>query len=294
MASSTSIYTEHWLKNQVQEKIASANNFLQYSKDHTPFVNNTRVHIPQAASPSSISVDNSSFPLSVNTRSDSDNYYDIHKFSSDAMQVEDMEAVELSYDLKDSILSQDINEIRDIINDYMLYYWAEDAASGSSLVETSSITFDDMLSLAEKFDEDNISRMGRKFIVNPSMAHSLYKIDRFEKTNDLNNNISIDGYVGRLAGFDIFVRDTVLEASGSTGSSALTIIPPSVATGVTEYDVGLAWHPDYVSRAFGDVKLFMTDNHPLYQGTLLSFAVRAGGNKMRSDGKGVYGLVDIS
>jgi hypothetical protein len=283
-----SLQTQIWIKD-IQEKLNSANQFSQFAKDHTVYVNNNTVHIPNAAAPSTVTRNNSTLPLVPTTRTDVDLTYVLDKFNTASKYVEDLEAVELSYGLRQSIFGQDMNELNDVINDWMIYDWSYYAASGASMVETSAVTFADLLSLAQKFDADNISRRGRKLLVTPAIAKAIYSIDRLEKTNDVNNMISIDGYMGRMAGFDIFVRDTVVEATGTTG--AYTIIAPDTATGVTGKDCAIAWHAEYVARAMGTISPFVNEKDALYQGTLLSFAVRSKGSCMRSDGKGVYGLV---
>jgi len=282
------LQTQVWIKD-IQEKISSLNQFTQFALDHSIYVNNNTVHIPNAAAPSAVSRNNATLPLVPTTRTDADLTYILDKFNTAAKYVEDLEAVELSYGLRQSIFGQDWAEINDVINDWMIYDWSNYAASGASMVETTAITFDNLLSLAQKFDADNISRRGRKLLVTPAIAKSLYAIDRLENTNDVNNMISIDGFMGRMAGFDIFVRDTVVEATGSTG--AYTIIAPDTATGVTGFDTAIAWHPSYVARATGAITPFVNEKDALYQATLLSIAVRSKGSCMRSDGKGVYGLV---
>lgn len=283
-----SLQTEVWIRD-IQEKLNSANQFNQFAVNHSIYVANNKVHIPNASAPSSVTRNNATLPLSPTTRTDVDLSYTLDKFSTAAKYVEDLEAVELSYDLRQSIFRQDYAELNDTINDWLLYDWGNSAASGASMVETTAITFDNLLSLGQKFDADNIERRGRKLVVTPAMAKAIYSIDRLENTESTNNMISIDGYMGRMAGFDIFVRDTVLEATGTTG--AYTIYAPDVATGVTGLQCALAWHPDYVARAMGSIVPFIDLNNPLYQGSLLSLAVRSKGSKLREDGKGVYGLV---
>jgi len=285
------LQTQIWIKD-IQEKLSSANQFSQFAKNHSPYVNNNTVHIPNAAAPSLISRNNATLPLVPAARTDVDLTYTLDKFSSAAKYIEDLEAVELSYDLRQSIFGQDMAELNDTVNDWLLYNWALTAASGASLVECTAVTFATMLSLAKKFDADNISRQGRKLICTPAIAEQIYGIDRLENTETVNNMISIDGYIGRMAGFDIMVRDVVLESTGATG--AYTIYAPDVATGKTGFEVALAWHPDYVAAASGTPKVFLTENDPLYQGTLISLGVRNAGKNLRTDGKGVYGIINTS
>lgn len=285
------LQTEIWVQD-IQEALNSANQFSQFAMDHTAFVNNYTVHIPQAGAASDVTRNRSSLPASIGARTDSDLTYNLAHYTTAPKYVFDIKDVELSYAKRQSIFRQDFNELNDTINDWLIYNWASTAASGTSVVESTGITFDTMLNLAKKFDSDNIARRGRKLLVTPSIAKAIYSIDRLENTNDVNNMISIDGYIGRMAGFDIFVRDTVLEATGTTGGSDWTFATPEVATGVTYKEAALAWHPDYVCRAEGDIQVFARENDPAYYGPIMSFGVRHGGKNMRSDGKGVYALVN--
>lgn len=283
------LQTEIWISD-IQEALNSANQFNQFSMDHSAFVENHTVHIPQAAAASSVTRNRTSLPASISERTDSDLTYTLDHFTTDPKNVFNVKDIELSYSKRQSIFRQDFAKLNDTINDWLIYNWAKDAASGSSALETSAITFDDMLELAKNFDADNIPRRGRKLLVTPSIAKEIYSIDRLENTNDVNNMISVDGYIGRMAGFDIFVRDTVLKATGTTGGSDWEFEDPSY-TGSTYHESALAWHPDFVARAQGSIIPFLDEGNPAYYGSIMSFAVRNGGKNIRSDGKGVYSLV---
>jgi len=53
----------------------------------------------------------------------------------------------------------------------------------------------------------------------------------------------------------------------------------------------LFWYEKNVCRSIGEIKVFGSEDNPLYYGDIYSFLLRAGGTIMRKDGKGVIALV---
>ncbi len=278
---------ELWIK-QIREALNDNNDFNRFSVNHSSFVNRGTVHVPNAGSPSDVVRNRTTIPATASNRTDSDLTYDIDHFTTDPIQLGfyKLEDIELSYDKLKSVMSQDMAKLKDTINDWLIYKWAVDAASPSSekIVESSGpIDFSHLLDLAEIMDRDQIPRSNRKLLVNPEIARDLLDIDRLSKTESLNNQVSVDGFIGRLAGFDIIERGRVVETDVGTGD----IVDPTLSGQPT----AVAWHPGFVSKAYGEIEVFERTEDPLVYGSIVSFGVRAGGSHMRTDFKGVYSLV---
>src|SRR5205085_9811269 len=92
-----------------------------------------------------------------------------------------------------------------------------------------------------------------------------------------------NGIIGKLHGFSIMTRSSVLALDAANALKAL-----GSALAATDNLASLAWHKNSVATAIGDKKLFQNLNDPLYYGDVHSVLLMAGGRVRRSDGKGIY------
>ena len=72
------------------------NSFASRSADHSAFVNNKTVHVPNAGAKPGVIKGRTSFPASVKSRTDNDLTYEIGEFTTDPFRVPNAETVELS------------------------------------------------------------------------------------------------------------------------------------------------------------------------------------------------------
>ncbi len=87
---------EIWVAD-IQENLYENNEFLSKSTDHSGYVTNKTVHLPQAGSDPDVEVDREVVPASVTKRTDTDLTYDIHEFTTTPTLVQDFEELQLSY-----------------------------------------------------------------------------------------------------------------------------------------------------------------------------------------------------
>ena len=88
------------------------------------------------------------------------------------------------------------------------------------------------------------------------------------------------GLIGKLYGFDIYERSTVLV---TTSAGALK----TGAAAATDCVAGLAWSDRTVCRAIGNINVFDIAGDAGEFGDVLSVDVAAGGSFVRKDGKGI-------
>ena len=100
-----------WL-NTIQENFYPDNSFAVKSVDDSAFVNNKTVHVPNAGAPSGVTVNRSNLPASVAKRVDNEMTYDIDEFTTDPVHIPNVETVELSYDKRNSVLSNDRQQLQ--------------------------------------------------------------------------------------------------------------------------------------------------------------------------------------
>lgn len=294
------IQKEIWLRTIVENLFAD-DTFAAKAVNDDQYVNQgKKVHIPNAGAPSKVEKNRSTVPATVAKRTDTDVEYDLDEFTTDPVHIPHAETVELSYDKRNSVISQDRAQLFETARQNLLYKWAPDSThivsttGKNAAAHTSSATGnrkglskDDVLTLMTQFDKDNIPQRGRYLLLDAQMYAQL--LSDMTETDAIGFFQAADvkrGIVGSLYGFEVMKRSQVLRYN-----SANTLLEFEKAGAAADNAAGLAWYEGSVSRALGEVKMFDSMDNPLYYGDIYSFLVRCGGAIRRNDKKGVYALV---
>ena len=259
------LQTEIWV-NDIIEPLFADNTFAARSINHSAFVNDKTVHVPNAAAAPGVTKNRASFPASVSTRTDNDLTYTLAEYTTDPFTVPNIDEVELSYDKRSSILSGMRNALADAVHADIVEAWAGTVADRDQVVSTS-LTKKNVIALKKVFDEANIPQMGRCLLLTPEYFNTLLdNLTDAEATAALSGANQQMGTLGKYMGFDLYMRSSLHSNTKVQG---------------------LAWQSDCVSRALGDTKIFDDPQNPLYYGDVFSALVRAAGKAIRYDGKGV-------
>ena len=116
---------EIWL-NDIQEKLFAGNEFITRSTDHSAFVSNKIVHLPQAGILPTVEKDRASYPATIAQRTDADRTYNLGEFTTDPIHITDIDELQTSYDKRNSVLGQHIDVLNDRIALETAYSWATD------------------------------------------------------------------------------------------------------------------------------------------------------------------------
>ena len=295
---------KRYFHNEITEALRADNTFLQFAKNDDAWVNNNSVELPHAGVDPTIVIDRASFPATIAQRTDSATQYILEELSTNPTHLQYSEELTVAYNKRASILDGHIKGLKDKKADRALFKWAENV-SGASIVPTTGtatrtasasgstatvkkIDKIDLLNVRQIFDQDDIPQMGRKLLLTAAMYNDILNIDDFTHAEKLGLTVIPDGMVGRIFGFDIFVRSKANRyATGGT-----TIKDTEAADVATDLGAGLAWHPDFVRRANGSIKVFLEIEKADYYGSIMSAACRFGALNARSDVKGVVSLVE--
>lgn len=292
---------ELWLP-KLQENFFPDNSFAAKSIDDSAFVEAHRVHIPNAGKPSNVEKNRSTFPAAIGTREDQEVTYDLGIFSVDPIRVHNMSDVELTYDKRMSIIVNNRAELQRVVHNDILEQWAK---AYSAIVRTSGsldvahtysgatgkrklVTASDVLKLKTLFDKQLLPAEERYLLLDVDMYNAF--VESLTEGNKLAFQASADaqrGVLGRLYGFGIMSRAQVLRVK----SDAETILFGKEAHEPTELAAGLAWQAGCVSRALGEMNLYLDEKNPTVYGDILSIDQRAGGGHRRFDKAGVALLV---
>jgi len=284
---------EIWLSSIVEPLFAD-NTFAARSVNHSAFVNNKTVHVPNAGGAPNVVKNRSTFPGTASQRNDADLTYTINEYSTDPIHLQHSEEVELSYNKRESILKQMKEVLKDSVHADLIVSWvpsgyakvgtsgaAAPAHMSSATGNRQAMTKADVLAVKKQFDIDDVPQTGRCMLLDAVMYDQLLgSLTESESNAFLASANAQRGIVGTIYGFDIYMRSTVLRVN-----AAGTTINPSAAA--TTSAAGLAWQDGCVGHAEGEHEIFDDTDNPLYYGDIMSALVRAGGSYIRNDKKGV-------
>jgi hypothetical protein len=299
---------EVWV-NQIQETLNMDAAFLPFSTDHSQYVAFGTVHVPQSGANPTVLVNPAVFPLAISARTDTDRTYSLVRYALEPTIVDNLDQLQVSYDKKNSVIGQQISTLVDTIGTRVAYSWSATGAANivyttGSAVATSlspgstgtrkAVALVDIANLAKKLDKDNVSRQGRKLLMQADMFWELFTISEVVRAsyNGFSTNALATGTVAQLFGFDIMVRPTVaIYAKNATSPTAV-----GAATAVDDSYACIAWHPSYVSRALGTITPLYDEGSngngkPEYLGKIFNMEVMLGSAILRDDMKGVAALV---
>ena len=316
MAGTANLLAEIWI-DAIQENVFEDNAYWNKSQDHSQWVDNKIVHVPNAGVVPVITQNPTVYPLPTTQRVDNSLDYQIDQYSAAPWFVTDLELIQIRYDKVKSLIYGMTMQIKQTIGNILPYKWANGVSGNSAKIvfttgATSSTilpsfpgatatgsrklpTLADIASVKNLMDADYMPSEGRYGLIpsalfnNGVLGLSNIIINSYY---DYRTPVVADGKPMAIFGFDLFVRPDVLytDASGNLKAfSNSTGWPSSPAT--TDCFACLFWHQDQVAKAQGETKVFYEAGRPEYQGDLMSAYVMFGGSYLRTDGRGVYLLV---
>ena len=283
------------------------NSFASKSVDDSTFVHAHKVIIPNAGAPSKVQKNRTVKPASVNQRTDHDLEYEIDELTTDPIYIPNIDTVELSYDKRTSIISNDRAQLQNAAHENLLERWGKGVPASNVLLtsgtterdahtsETATgkrkrITKNDLLAIMTRMDADNVPEEGRYLLLDAHMyADLLADLSESDKWMFQNSADVQRGVLGNLWGLNIMKRSKVLRVKNDKA-----LLPWGEDAVAGELAAALAWHDKSVSRALGEVKMFDSTNNPLYYGDIYSFLLRTGGSVRRYDKKGIYLLAEAA
>lgn len=289
------LQVEIWVK-AIIEGLFANNTFAARSVDHSEFVDNKTVHVPNAGAAPNVEKNRTVFPATVTKREDTDLTYDMDEYTVDPVRISHAEQVELSYNKRESIVRQSRRKLAQDIYDSLIYDWIP---AGVQVIETvgsavtahiagatgnrNGMTKKTVEELQTVFDEQDLPEEGRCILLDARMYNQLMNsMTDTEQNNFLSCADPVRGVIGKYLGFDFYKRSKVAKVATDG-----TLKPWSAATVATDCAAGLAWQEDCVSRALGESVLFDDEGNPLYYGDVISFLQRAGGRSIRADKAGI-------
>ena len=258
---------EVWIEQIIAGLYASTAS-INNSVNHSDFIENKIVHVPNAGAAAKILKNVRDLPISVTSREDIDLTYKINDFKISPMLVENIEEIELSYDKLASITAENKAKLAEWVAKDIFKSWV---AGVKNPINGSTGTVKGWLKqIAKQFAKDKVPMQGRYVMMTEDLYYDFLETlsesesQAFHASQDLQK-----GRLGTYMGFTIVGE---------------FLLPKKVKL--------FAWSALSVSRAIGSLKLYSREDDPTYYGSIVSGEMRAGGSVIRNDGKGVAAVDD--
>lgn len=166
----------------------------------------------------------------------------INQAKSFNFQVDDVDNVQAAGDLVDTAMGRAAYALADVSDAFLLKAIAGGAATGNivgaasaPIALTSSNVYENIVTLRTKLDKANAPNTGRTLVVPPEVYALLLLDDRFAKSDAAaGQNALLNGEVGRVAGFTVFMSNNVNTGTGTdTGKTPYFEVTAQVETATT-------------------------------------------------------------
>lgn len=157
-------------------------------------------------------------------------------------QVDDVDKVQAAGDLIDTAMGRVAYALADTSDAFLLKTIAAGAAAGNTVgaasapvALTKDNVYENIVKLRTKLDKANVPNTGRTLVVPPEVYALLLLDDRFAKsTATSGQDALLNGQVGRVAGFTVFMSNNVKTGTGTdTGKTPYFEITAQVETATT-------------------------------------------------------------
>lgn len=291
---------EVWISD-IQETLFQGSEFIMQGTDHSAFVSNKVVHVPQSGSMSAIEKNRSSLPATIAQRTDTELTYTLNDYTTDPVLITDLDELQTSYAKRQSVLRQHLDALNERIGNEVAYEWAPSGSTSLVLRTTGGatslkpnatatgtrnlITKEDVSKMARKLDLDNVPKNDRILLLPTSMYYELFSTDALIR-NDFGRALNmVNGQATEIFGMKVFVRPQVVLFNDTTGKKAV-----GSADAVTDCYGAIAFQKNAVAQALGSIKVFANEDLPEYYGSVFSAQVFHGAKMLRSDNKGVVAM----
>jgi hypothetical protein len=293
---------EIWIAD-IMETLHEGSEFIKAGTDHSAFVSNKTVHIPQSGSAPGISKNRGTLPATIGQRTDTVLDYNLNEFSTDPIVVTNLEELQVSYAKRNSVLGQHASILNERIGTETAFAWTPDGSSSLVLRTTGSatselphstatgtrklITKEDIARMSRKLDLDNVPANDRYLVLPTNMYYELFGIDALVRADFGRVADQTSGVVNEIFGFKVFKRATTILFDAQANATKKAIGSSASATDCLG---AFAFQKQSVAQALGSVNVFANMGVAEYYGDVMSALIMHGASKMRTDNKGIVAL----
>lgn len=295
------LQTEVWIQD-IQENLFFENEFLNLAIDHSAYIVNSVVHIPQAGSNPTVVKNRTELVADLQQRTDTELTYGVDNYTTDPFLVKNIDELQISYDKRQSILGQHIATLGDTIAVNTLQSWAVNAstthvlrttgdAEGDEVLPHSTatgtrnlLTKKDFARAAAVMDLDKVPKQGRFAVVPTAMYYNLFTdAELIANRARLGEDLIKKGVVGDIHGFKIIYRGEVVRY---TNAGANNLRANDAAAAATDCAGAICFSRFAVTQAIGEIMVYLNEGEARSYGDIMSAEVNQGASFMRANNWG--------
>ena len=158
-------------------------------------------------------------------------------------QVDDVDKAQISGEIIDTAMGRSAYALADVSDAFLLKTIANGVASANKIGAKATLTaltasnvYENIVKMRTLLDKANVPTTGRTIVVPPEVYALLLLDDRFAKSgSDSGQNALLNGMVGRVAGFDVFMSNNCVSGTdgGSGSNTPYFVITAQVADACT-------------------------------------------------------------
>lgn len=278
---------EVWI-GQIKENFYPDDSFLNNVSNYSEFVENDRLHIPSAGIDPNVLINNTTYPITTVSRTDTDNVVILDKFETENTIIRRPDALEYSYDKLESVINQHRSTLKKAVSTKAIHAFAPTKdttdtpvilTTGATTGSRKRLTLSDILTMKERFDDAEIPLEERYIVLHPKHVTDLLLEDvkLFKEITDLSN-----GKPFRFAGFGFYTFAQM--PSYSVVDDVLTKI--AFGSEQSTQFASVAFYAKEVMKADGEVYMYSTEDDPSERGTIVGFDKRFIALPIRNKGIG--------
>jgi hypothetical protein len=239
------------------------------------------------------------YPLEVETHENQKMSYKAHVMATLPQRIGMEDEVTLPYNKLQTSTTKHARKLNTRMDERALYNWAPDM-SGDNVYETtggaSAMTIGgasngklllkkDVTKIMTLMNADNVPFEGRRMVIDAFMYNDVINDSEMQDASKLGYAIIPTGLVGRLWGFDVYMRSSVYAV---TASDALRYAGLNIES--TDKSGALFFHPEMVRMGMSAVETYLGQKDGTLLGRTVNSALLFGADKTWTDEHGVYML----
>lgn len=271
------LYTEAWTGFMSKAFRTDPEGLGWYSKIRSfdQYVENDVIHFVNIGGDPTVLVNNTSYPLEIETLADGDKAVSLDKYQTKPTRITDDELYSLSYDKKATVIERHREAISEKKYSRAIHAISPTGntaktpvvlTTGESTDGRRGLVRKDIIRLKKLFDKNRVPKTNRILVLCSDHIADLLEND--QKFNSQFYDYST-GKVHKLYGFEIYEYDDCPYYNATT----LVKIAYGAVPAATDYQASIAFSPVRLMKANGSVKTYASEskNNPTTQENLISF-----------------------
>lgn len=274
------VYVEVWTRQVVEHYThAMENTFLDGVPDFSQYAENSTIHLSDVSGDPTVLIDNTTYPLEVETLEDGDVAIKLSKFETKPTAVTDDELYAIAYDKMALVKTRHGDKLSEGMLDKAIHAFApaEDTSETPVLMTTGEadedgrkkLTRADIISLRRKLDKLKVPKKSRRLVLCSDHVNDLLEVD--QKFKDQYHDYT-NGVISKMFGFEIYeavncpLFDCTTKKKKSFGSVAAA----------NDFEASVFFYVPRMFKCKGGTKMYYSEaaKDPLNKRNLVSFTSR--------------------